>query len=76
MVMISGKVRKWGNSFGIVIPKEVARKGKFKVGEKLDILILPKNNVLKETFGSLKGKTKKSTQEILDQTDSELYGTE
>lgn len=76
MVMIEVKVRKWGNSFGLVIPKTVAQKEKFKIGEKLDIIVLPKNNVLKETFGSLKGKIKKSTQEILDETDRELYGTE
>ncbi len=76
MVMITGKLRKWGNSFGVVIPKEVVEKERFRSGEKLDVLIIPKNNVLKETFGSLKGKIKKPTQEILDETDRELYGTE
>lgn len=68
MVMISGKLRKWGNSFGVVIPKEIAKKEKFKAGEKVDILIIPKTNVLKETFGSLKG-WKIDTQKILDELD-------
>lgn len=76
MVMISGKVRKWGNSFGVVIPKEIAKKEKFKIGEELDLLIFPKNNVLKETFGSLKGKIKKPTQKIMEEIDRELYGEE
>lgn len=74
MVMIEAKARKWGNSIGFVIPKKVAEKEKLKDGDKIEILILPRENTAIKMFGSLKGKLKRSTQEILDETDRELYG--
>lgn len=68
MVMIEVKAKKWGNSIGFVIPKKIAKKENFKVGEKVDIIIIPKNNVLKETFGMFKG-WKIDTQKELDKLD-------
>ena len=68
MVMIEVKVRKWGNSFGVTIPKEIVKKENFKDGQKVDILIFPKTNVLRELFGSMKN-WKIDTQKALDELD-------
>lgn len=74
MVMISGKLRKWGNSFGVIIPKNVVKRERLKDGDLVEVLITHEDDTLVRMFGSLRGKFKKSTQEMLDQTDRELYG--
>ena len=73
MIECESTLRKWGNSFGIVIPKEVAKSEHLKEEEKIKFLILRDNKVLKETFGMMKGRWKKSTQDIKDQLRRELY---
>lgn len=65
--------RKWGNSLGITLPKEVVEEENIKENEKITILILKKRDTLKRTFGMLKGKMKKSTQKIKDELKRELY---
>jgi antitoxin component of MazEF toxin-antitoxin module len=68
MEQIRTKVKKWGNSFGIVIPVQIVKEEKIREGDDVDVLInKDKGNVLCETFGTLK--FKKSTQEILDESD-------
>ena len=57
------KARKWGNSLGIVIPKNVVKELKLK--DKQDVLaeIMPKESPLKELFGSVK--LSKPTEQLL-----------
>ncbi|MBI2653993.1 AbrB/MazE/SpoVT family DNA-binding domain-containing protein [Candidatus Woesearchaeota archaeon] len=69
MLEVEAKVRKWGRSFGVVIPKEKIREEGIKENEIIKLLIAKKTNVLKETFGTLK--FKRTTQEILDESDRE-----
>ena len=66
MEAISAKVRTWGRSLGIVIPKETTLKERIKDGDNVEIFIVKKRNPIKETFGVLKGKidTKKLMEEI------------
>ena len=71
MVNIEVKAKKWGNSFGIIIPKDVAEKEHIKEGQKLNLIILKKSDVLKKTFGTFK--FDKSAQEIKDEIRKELY---
>ena len=71
--MIEAKVRKWGNSLGLIIPKETVEKEHIKEKEKLRFLIIRDTNVLKDTFGMVKGKWKKSAQQFKDQARKELY---
>ncbi len=63
------KLRKWGRSFGVVIPKEIIINEKFSEGDDIVMVIIRKPNVLKETFGTLK--FKRSTDEILKEVDEE-----
>ena len=69
MIEVETKVRKWGRSFGVVIPKDKIKEEGIKENETIKLLIAKRTNVLKETFGTLK--LKRSTQEILDESDRE-----
>jgi len=62
------KPKKWGNSLGITIPKEIVDEEGIKEGKKIRIFVsVEKKNVLKETFGTLKWK--KPTQKIMEEID-------
>lgn len=74
MVEIKVKTRKWGNSIGIIIPKEVVKREKLKSGQEITILILKDSGILKRTFGSMRNRIKEPTQRIMDELDRELYG--
>jgi len=71
MIEVEAKVRKWGRSFGVVIPKEKIKEEGIKEDETIKILISKKTNVLRETFGTMK--FKRTTQEILDESDRENW---
>lgn len=73
MIECESTLRKWGNSFGLVIPKEIAEKEHIKEDERIKFMILRDSKVLKDTFGMVKNKWKKSAQEIKDQARKELY---
>ena len=74
MLEVEAKVRKWGRSFGVVIPKDKVKKEGIKENETIRLLITKKTNVLKETFGTMK--FKKSTDEMMREIDKELWGEE
>lgn len=71
MIEVEAKVRKWGRSFGVVIPKEKVREEKIKENETVRLLIGKKTNVLREVFGTFK--FKKSTEEMLRESDRECW---
>ena len=71
MIEIETKVRKWGRSFGVVIPKEKIKEEGIKENETIKLLIGKRTNVLKETFGTFK--FNKKTQEMLDEIDKESW---
>jgi len=48
------KIREWGNSLGIVIPKDVALKENLKAEDQVTVTIL-KKDTLEDFFGRLKG---------------------
>jgi len=71
MLEVEAKVRKWGRSFGIVIPKDKVKEEGIKENETIKLLITKKTNVLKETFGTMK--FKKSTDQMMREIDKELW---
>ena len=71
MIELEGEFKKWGNSAGLRVSKKDLVKNKFRFNEKVRILVLPSKNVLRETFGTLK--FKKSVEQIMRETDKELY---
>ena len=74
MSVVETKLRKWGNSFGVVIPIEIVEKEKMKENESVSIIIVPDSRkVLSETFGMGKGRLTKTGQQIKDEFRKELY---
>lgn len=51
------RIRGWGNSFGVVIPRELVIREGFKVNDRVNIRIDKKQN-LEEFFGKGKGRIK------------------
>ncbi len=59
------KTKKWGNSIGVVLPKELVEKQNIKENEKIMINII-KETDLSDIFGSLKGRIKINSQKLKD----------
>jgi bifunctional DNA-binding transcriptional regulator/antitoxin component of YhaV-PrlF toxin-antitoxin module len=53
-MVIHTKLRRWGNSFGVVIPSETLREEDLKEGQEVIIEITRKKD-MKKIFGSLRG---------------------
>ena len=69
MKEFEAKPKKWGNSLGITIPKDIVEKEGIKEGKNVKVfVIVEKKSTLKEMFGSLKG-WKKPTQKIMKEID-------
>lgn len=69
---IEAEIRKWGSSLGIIIPKKIVEKENLKQKQKIRILAVETESKtrVKDIFGKLK--FKRSTQEILDETDRDF----
>ena len=63
MIECETVTRKWGNSIGLIIPKNVAEKSHLKENKKLRIIIIEESPI-KRTFGMLK-EWKKPTKQII-----------
>lgn len=73
MIRLETRLKAWGNSIGIIIPKEDFEEENLEVNDEVEVLIKKKTNVLKEAFGKLKKvKAKKSNIELLKEVDREL----
>ncbi|MBW2984246.1 AbrB/MazE/SpoVT family DNA-binding domain-containing protein [Candidatus Woesearchaeota archaeon] len=69
--MICCKTKQWGNSLGVIIPKEVVKEMNIKPNEEVCLDINKKGtNVLKELFGALP--FKKATKQLLKESREEL----
>ncbi len=53
MVSATVEIKKWGNSLGVIIPKETIKKLKLDAGEKVHLEIVPKRRI--SGFGMTKG---------------------
>ncbi|MBS3086664.1 AbrB/MazE/SpoVT family DNA-binding domain-containing protein [Candidatus Pacearchaeota archaeon] len=79
MEQIRTKVKKWGNSFGIIIPKEIISREGLKEDNEVFVTVQPKKYTtvgdimeLAKKF-KIKRKSKKSTQEVMDEIDREFW---
>ena len=72
MIEIKSKLRRWGNSLGVVVPQKIIEQEKAKEGDEIVILFnKQQDNVLREMFGSFN--FKKSVDELMKEVDDELY---
>lgn len=66
------KIRKWGNSFGVVLPIELIQKQNLNEGSEIQILIQSeKKHSRANLFGILNKRLKRPTQEVLDEIDED-----
>ena len=65
MIELETKARKWGNSIGVSLPKDVIKKANIRPNKEVRLFIQDKKIDLSKVFGTLK--IKKPTQEILDE---------
>ncbi|MEK6894534.1 MAG: AbrB/MazE/SpoVT family DNA-binding domain-containing protein [Nanoarchaeota archaeon] len=74
MEIIETRLKKWGNSFGVVIPVELINKERMKENEHVKIILVKDSrDALRKTFGIGKGRLKKTGQEFKDEVRRELY---
>jgi len=71
MIECETKTRKWGNSLGITIPKELLESEGIKEDEIVKVIVLKPNQVLRKSFGMLKKKV--SAQKIKNELRKELH---
>jgi len=71
MLEVEAKVREWGRSLGVVLPKEETKGEGIKENDTVVMLIVKKTDVLKQTFGTLK--FDKATEEILKESNKEAW---
>mgnify|MGYP001617044468 FL=1 len=74
MEIIETRLKRWGNSFGVVIPVELINKERMKENEHVKIILVKDSrDALRKTFGIGKGRLKKTGQEFKDEVRRELY---
>lgn len=71
MIEIKSKLRRWGNSFGIVVPQNVVEREKVKEGDEISILIRTNKPNLKKLFG--RHKFNKPVDILMKEIDEDLY---
>ncbi|MEK6960354.1 MAG: hypothetical protein AABX47_04220 [Nanoarchaeota archaeon] len=75
MIIVEAEAKKWGNSLGLIIPREVVEEEQIKEHTKMRVLLVKGGRAaLKSTFGIAHGKLKNTTQRIKDELRRELYG--
>ncbi|MEK6888938.1 MAG: hypothetical protein AABW80_02410 [Nanoarchaeota archaeon] len=65
MIEAEVKLKRWGRSFGIVVPMEKVREAGLKENELLNMSLARKNNPFLDNFGILKRKNRKNTKQLL-----------
>lgn len=65
--------KKWGNSLGVTIPKDIVDKEHLSSGKKVKVFVVADQmNELRKVFGSLK--LKMPAQKAMEEIDKEYYG--
>ena len=71
MIEIKTKLRKWGNSFGIVVPQKAIEQTEAKDGDEVTILFKKEKPDLRKLFGA--HKFSKPVDKLMKEMDEELY---
>lgn len=72
MAEVHARIKKWGNSFGVVLPKEVMDSENLKENQEITFWIM-KPVFAKDIFGITKSKSRKNTSEILKEIRKEVW---
>lgn len=75
MLKSISKLKAWGNSIGVILPKEQLQEEDLDINDEVEVIVRKKSNPLKDAFGKLrelKAKSGKSADELLKEIDEEL----
>ena len=72
MIEIKTRLRRWGNSLGVIVPQKVIESEKVKEGDEITLLVSNKKPNLRKLYG--KHKFKKPVEQIMKEMDKDLYG--
>ncbi len=72
MIEVEAKLKRWGRSFGIIVPMDAVKEADLSENEQLEITVTKKRNPFLETFGVLK-RSKKSTKQMLKELRAESW---
>lgn len=71
MMEIKAKTKKWGNSIGVIIPKEIIREQNIKPNQEITLMINNKPITKgKDIWGTFK--FKKSTEQLMREVDKDF----
>ena len=71
MMEIKARTKKWGNSIGVIIPKEVIRQQNIKPDQEITLMISKKPITKgKDIWGTFK--FKKSTEQLMREVDKDF----
>ena len=70
-ITFEAKLKRWGRSFGIVVPMDEVKSAQLHEDEKVEVIMNKKRNPLKKHFGTFK--FTRTTDEILDEGDKESW---
>ncbi|MBI2498686.1 hypothetical protein HYV88_00415 [Candidatus Woesearchaeota archaeon] len=72
MIEIKSKLRRWGNSFGIVVPQSALKEDtRIRENEEVVVMIIKNKPNLRKFFGA--HKFKKPVEQMMREIDKELY---
>lgn len=71
MIEIKAKLRRWGNSFGIIVPQIVIEKTKSNEGDEINVLFRKERPNLRKLFGA--HRFSKPVKKLMEEMDRELY---
>jgi hypothetical protein len=70
MIELKAKIRAWGGSWGATLSKEELQRAHYKPGDDIRLLVVPKSNPIKESFGKLK--LKRPVAQLMKEIDEEM----
>lgn len=70
MIRVATKLKRWGNSIGITLPRKMLQQHKLHIDDSVEIVLEKKQNPLQEAFGKLHHKI--NTKKILKEVDKDL----
>ncbi len=75
MMQFEAKVKQWGNSMRIILPKEVIKNESLRKEENIEIILIKNPPKVKDIFGLIKNGSfmKKNTAKIMKELREELY---
>lgn len=71
MIEFETTLKRWGRSFGLVVPMEKILNEQLRENEKIEVVITKQKNPLKKHFGTFK--FKRPIKEILKEGDKESW---